>query len=857
MNYLRYRNLASSMIALSKKGGSFNKAAEQIDSLIGKIARKVENPLHGLQKTNNGETRIKNCIKYDLTGRSRLVTVQTKGYCLLLFAGDHDTVDDWLDSKKGTVFGLNKDNKFEEIESQSAVIGDDSPYLSKRLRQDKPLYELVNEEIYDRFVDNLSRSTCRELEKLTCYDENRLYEITCELSDEYRKAVLDLFLALISGEIENAVRGIKLFLGEITDLEKVDVNVEVVDSEFLKKISTDEDCYPKLLRRFAEESDYKEWMLFMHPDQESIAFTDFSGPSKLLGVSGSGKTCVVIQRAIYLAKKYPKESILVLTLNKPLAELIKNLVEKLVEPECKNNIKVQPFFQICQDFLKNFEPENEKLYEDLTWKSAEHIDEVWREFYRCELGNNDASVLHDLHDTLIARGIDAEHYIKEEFDWIRSAFSKSDRDNYFDMPRQGRTIPLNIKYRRQLVEGLACWEKKMIDIGVTDYLNISTALYRHLNKIIPEYRCILIDESQDFGNIEFSIVRKLVERNENDIFLCGDAAQQISTKYQKLKEVGIELHSSRSKKITKNYRNSREILELANSVLMENLSDEMLNSDDFEILEPEYASFSGANPLLLEGNSLEDEVSSAYEYVKNHLEANQKACICISGFSQREIKVFADKINLPVLDGCMDISQNQIFISELEQTKGFEFDYVCILNCSSSVIPDPRLPPEEHFRELSRLYVAMTRAKLELILSFSNERSTLFKNSDDYFINDQWASHIEVKTSKFGQPEKLSEVVHVEDIEAEDPFKMCGDKLLYRSETIGLSSLTIDYIRNNIDGEGRVTMGANRLKRRVKWRDFADLLDDINNKAPYEHKVTNTIVEELRLLEAKLLATEQ
>jgi excinuclease UvrABC ATPase subunit len=45
------------------------------------------------------------------------------------------------------------------------------------------------------------------------------------------------------------------------------------------------------------------------------------------GVSGSGKTCVLIHRAIRLAHKYPDEPILVLTLNAALAALIESLVD--------------------------------------------------------------------------------------------------------------------------------------------------------------------------------------------------------------------------------------------------------------------------------------------------------------------------------------------------------------------------------------------------------------------------------------------------------------------------------------------------------------------------------------------------
>ena len=40
-----------------------------------------------------GKSRIPHCIKYDLTGLARLVTVVNNSVCLPLFAGDHDCVE--------------------------------------------------------------------------------------------------------------------------------------------------------------------------------------------------------------------------------------------------------------------------------------------------------------------------------------------------------------------------------------------------------------------------------------------------------------------------------------------------------------------------------------------------------------------------------------------------------------------------------------------------------------------------------------------------------------------------------------------------------------------------------------------
>ena len=103
-------------------------------------------------------------------------------------------------------------------------------------------------------------------------------------------------------------------------------------------------------------------------------------------------------------------------------------------------------------------------------------------------------------------------------------------------------------------------------VGVIDDMGIVAALYRHLPAIKPEYRAILVDEAQDLGTLELSIIRSLVGEGENDIFMCGDAAQTIYTKSIDFKVANIDT-TGRSLKLNQNYRNSRQILSAANQVL--------------------------------------------------------------------------------------------------------------------------------------------------------------------------------------------------------------------------------------------------------------------------------------------------
>lgn len=271
----------------------------------------------------------------------------------------------------------------------------------------------------------------------------------------------------------------------------------------------------------------------------------------------------------------------------------------------------------------------------------------------------------------------------------------------------------------------------------------------------------------------------------------------------------------------------------------------MFDIEDFELLDPEYASFSGSVPMLFMSDNLSDELASSVTYLKQQLKNGQKGCIAISGFSYREIEEFQGETGLPVLNGVSDLSKGNIFLSDLEQTKGFEFDYMCIINCSQGVIPNNQMPEEEHYRELSRLYVAMTRAKLELIISYSGTPSPLFKNTEDYLISDSWGPYLDTVPVNYGYPKKLGEIVHKDDM-PESPLDIKGEDFLYREESIGLSHSLIQFIRENVDGLGRVMLSHNsRLKRRIKWKTMTDLIDDITNLSASEHKVSMKHVDEI------------
>jgi hypothetical protein len=221
-------------------------------------------------------------------------------------------------------------------------------------------------------------------------------------------------------------------------------------------------------------------------------------------------------------------------------------------------------------------------------------------------------------------------------------------------------------------------------VGVIDYLGLTTALDKHFDDLKPRFTSVIVDEAQDFGTTELGIIRKLVPEGPNDLLLCGDLAQQILPKRQSYKAAGIDIVGARSFSIRKNYRNSREILKAAYKVLMENLDEAMVENGEQELLDPELANFSTSLPMVFSALSLNDEIMYARSIIAQALgtKSGNRGCIAIAGYSFLEISRFGAKHGIPVLDGAGDFLEAPCLLSDLEQTKGYEFETVVIIKLS-------------------------------------------------------------------------------------------------------------------------------------------------------------------------------
>lgn len=826
MEYFDGQEFMASVRELSLKG-MYRNAVQEVQALRSRIYDCLAEGevFKGLKVTNWGETRIPHCVKYDLQGRARLVTVVNNGVCILVYAGTHDDVDRWLDSKKGmqfvatqkgggvTLTPIRTSNKTIGLTSVAGAEIDYTPGL---------LIAHLSERHKHKLLEGLGAEIVAEIKELdSMVTDEQLVDLALQCGSEARITLVhDVLSYLRAGNLNEAKQLLAMFSNEASRLE--DLAPEEVEKLVSGEGATHvRDLDPILFKHFVETASFEKWMLYLHPAQREHVEKDHLGSARLTGVSGSGKTCVIVHRALRLAEKYPDEKVLVLTLSPALATLINRLIDAARGELRPSNLRVSSVWEVCYEHLLKLEPHKADWYTQRTitknpYAQSEHVDEIWREYFECENNNREADVMFDVVRTLALRGVYARDYLRQEFDYVRSTWAPADRAQYMSMERVGRIEQLTSQYREAVLKGLAGWDRKMDWVGVVDELGIVAALYRHLPSLQAEFRCVLVDEVQDLGTLELAIIRKITREGENDLFLCGDTAQTIHTKHADLKAAGIAF-GGRSHRLNQNYRNSRQILEAAYGVLTRSFELIPKGAADIDVLAPEYANFSSSRPMLMREESLTSELAHAVNWLRQTVEEgspHQRACLAVCGFSQPAIEALGKSIGLPLLAKGLDMGTHRIFLSDLEQTKGFEFDIVVIANCSVHAMPHPHLPHAESFRDLCRLYVAMTRAKTQLLLTYSGTLSPFVEPARELFIEASFGEHgvLPLDINGFVLPQPA-----VPETRNADVWGRSGRDFLRSRDAVGMGEIVQQALLKAVTG--RELVRGSRQKQ-IEWKTF-------------------------------------
>ena len=92
----------------------------------------------------------------------------------------------------------------------------------------------------------------------------------------------------------------------------------------------------------AFEYPWEKWTIFLHPAQRQLVERDYSGPARISGSAGTGKTIVALHRAVHLARANPETRLLLTTFSETLANALRSKLRLLIsnEPRLGERIEV-------------------------------------------------------------------------------------------------------------------------------------------------------------------------------------------------------------------------------------------------------------------------------------------------------------------------------------------------------------------------------------------------------------------------------------------------------------------------------------------------------------------------------------
>ena len=135
--------------------------------------------------------------------------------------------------------------------------------------------------------------------------------------------------------------------------------IETAESQSRFVVVADEETMAAILN-----SPLAQWRVFLHPTQRKLAQGDRSGPVRVLGGAGTGKTVLAMHRAKWLAEKRAsiEKKVFFTTFTRNLAADIEENLKTLCSPTVMQKIEVKSLDAWVYGFLRRHKYEHRIIY---------------------------------------------------------------------------------------------------------------------------------------------------------------------------------------------------------------------------------------------------------------------------------------------------------------------------------------------------------------------------------------------------------------------------------------------------------------------------------------------------------------
>lgn len=536
----------------------------------------------------------------------------------------------------------------------------------------------------------------------------------------------------------------------ITDKWRADDEVDTHDwsraaKRAVSQAATDDEAVLGALGRT-----FDTWRVFLHPEQRRLAIGDFKGSAKVTGGPGTGKTVVALHRVRHLVKKLMPghtRPVLLTTYNTNLALDLRERLHQLGGDELLRRVDVKSVDKLAHEIVQESQLEMGRPLDD------EHAMNLWHTV-RTETGllEYDADFLDtEFRQVILAGQCGSWEEYRRVGRTGRPRISTPQRHDVWQLvtaykahldasPRWTTHALIADKaagleqHRMSRVEAQARYKEEQ---GGRDLVHREAGSGMWLK---PRYRHIVVDEAQDLSASHWRMLRAMVPAGPNDIFLVGDAHQRIYGGRVVLSHHGIRIRGRASRRLTLNYRTTRQILGSANRLIEGARFDDLDTGTD--TLDGYRSVLTGLAPQFWRAPDQLTEMRAVATLIKERHDRHGTpySAMAVSvpdgASAQKFGNVFVREFNLPVVELGKDgvrADLNAVRIGTMHRFKGLEFQRVFLTSVGEGQVPHQRIEQyrmanpdryrQEEQRARSLVFVAATRARDELVVTWSGKAS--------------------------------------------------------------------------------------------------------------------------------------
>ena len=271
-------------------------------------------------------------------------------------------------------------------------------------------------------------------------------------------------------------------------------------------------------------------------------------------------------------------------------------------------------------------------------------------------------------------------------------------------------------------------------IDFEDVLMLLVAIFEDRPDLLAEvhraYEWFSVDEYQDVNPLQQTLLDLWLGENDN-ICVVGDVCQTIysfaGAKNKFLQEFTVKFPEASVFKLNRNYRSSAEIVEFANNLLAQMPNQKSNVGQLFATRnQVQKVSVSSYSTELEEAQSIVDEINKMIE------SGTKLKDIAVLSRTNSQLEKVAIKLEENNINYSIQTSEKYSLRTRLEEkvtlasihaTKGLEWENLFLIGASDDLIPFVQADgPEEILEELRLFYVAVTRAKNKLFISWTKSR---------------------------------------------------------------------------------------------------------------------------------------